>query len=72
MPTFSCSTCQGSEGIRQWPIHYVLPPMMIHKINTSVDYNKWLKHLDTQLNALNNQNPIKVSKVVRPTKKKTL
>ena len=28
--------------------------MMIHKINPSVDYNKWLKRLNTQLNT--NQN----------------
>ena len=41
--------------------------MMIHKITPSVDYNYWLKRLDTQLNETTNQNLIKVLKVVRPT-----
>ena len=45
---------------------------MIHKINPAVDYNKWLRRLDTQLNEPNNQNSIKVPKVVKPTNKKTL
>ena len=40
---------------------------MIHKIKPFVDYNQWLKRLDTQLNK-----PIKVSKVVKPTNKETL
>ena len=35
----------------------------------SVDYNNWLKHLDTQLNEPTNQNSIKVLKVVNPTNK---
>ena len=30
--------------------------MIIHKIDPSVDYNKWLKCLDTKLNKQNNQN----------------
>ena len=30
--------------------------MMIHKITPSVDYNKCLKRLDTQLNESTNQN----------------
>ena len=29
--------------------------MMIHKLNSSVDYNKWLKRLKTQLNEQSNQ-----------------
>ena len=29
-----------------------------------VDYNKWLKRLDTQLNEPTNQNSLKVAKVV--------
>ena len=37
---------QGSKGIRQWPINWFTSLIMIHKI--SVDYNYWLKHLDTQ------------------------
>ena len=43
--------------------------MMIHKITPSVDYNKWLKHLDTQLN---NSKFTIVTKVVKSTNKKTL
>ena len=31
--------------------------MMIHKITISVDYNQWLKRLDTQNNEQTNQNP---------------
>ena len=42
---------------------------MIHKINSSVDYNKWLKRLSTQLNEPTNQNSIKVTKVVQPSNK---
>ena len=34
------------------------------KNSISVDYNYWLKRLDTQLNELINQNPFKVPKVV--------
>ena len=36
-----------------------------------VDYNYWLKRLDTQLHELTDQNSIKVPKVVKP-KNKTL
>ena len=39
--------------------------MVIHKINPSVDDNKWLKRLDTQFNETNNQNSLKVPKVVK-------
>ena len=45
---------------------------MIHKITTIIDYNKWLKCLDTYLNKTTNQNTIKVLNVVKPTNKKTL
>ena len=44
--------------------------MMIDKITPSVEYNKWLKDLDTQPNEPNNQNSEKVPKVIKPTKKK--
>ena len=46
--------------------------MIIHKIASSVDYNYWLKRLDTQLNESTNQNSLKVPKVEKPTNKKTL
>ena len=46
--------------------------MMVHKINPSVDYNKWLKLLDTRLNKPTNRNLIKVSKDVNHMNKKTL
>ena len=45
-------------------------PMMIHKIAPTVDYNLWLKRLDTQLNEPSNQDSIKVPKVVKPMNKK--
>ena len=37
----------------------------------SVDFNQQLKRLDTQLNERTNQNSIKVSKVFKPTNKKS-
>ena len=43
--------------------------MMIHKIHSSVDYNYWLKRLDTQLNKSSNRNALKL---VKPKNKKTL
>ena len=46
--------------------------MMIHRITPSVDYNKWLKRMDTQLNEPTNKNSIKVPKVVKPINEKTL
>ena len=46
----------------------LISPMMIHIITPSVDYNKLLKRLDTQLIELTNQK--KVPKVVKQTKKK--
>ena len=45
---------------------------MLHKITPFVDYNKWSKRLDTQLNETTNYDSIKVPKVVKPTKKETL
>ena len=45
--------------------------MFIHFIPL-VDYNYWLKRLDTQLNELTNQNLIKVPKVIKLTNKKAL
>ena len=39
------------------------------KITRSVNYNQWLKSLNTQLNEPTNQNLIKVPKVVMPTYK---
>ena len=39
---------------------------------TTVDFNYWLKRLNIQLNERNNQNPIKVPKVVDPTNMKAL
>ena len=46
--------------------------MIIHKIIPSVDYNLWLKRLNSQLNKSTNQNTIKVPKVIDSTNKKTL
>ena len=45
---------------------------MIYKITPFVDYNKWLKRLDTQPNKGTNKNSVKVPKVVDTTNKKTL
>ena len=42
--------------------------MMIQKISLSVDYNSWLKRLETQLNEPTNK--IQVPNVVKPTNKK--
>ena len=47
-------------------------PMMIHKINPSVDYNYWSKRLDTQLIELINQNSKIVLKVIELKNKKKL
>ena len=44
--------------------------MLINKNTLYVDYNQWLKRLDTQLNEPNNQNV--VLKVDKPTNKETL
>ena len=39
--------------------------------NYSVDYNLWIKRLDTQLNEQTNQNSTKVHMIVKPTNKKS-
>ena len=57
--------------MRQWSIKQCTSPMMIHNITPSVDYNNWLKCLDTQLNEPTkqiNNGP----QVVEPTFEKTL
>ena len=41
-------------------------------ITPSVDYNRWLKLSDTQLNETTNQNSLIVPKVVMANNKKTL
>ena len=46
--------------------------MMIHKITPSLDYNQWLKRLDTKLNKPTPQNSIKVPKVYKAKNKKAL
>ena len=38
---------------------------MIKKITTSIDYNNWLKSLDTTILKPTNQNSIKVPKVFK-------
>ena len=43
----------------EFPVYATLP----------VDYNYWLKRLNTQLNESTNKNLIKVPKVVKPTNK---
>ena len=45
---------------------------MIQKVTPYVYYNQWLKRLNTQLNESTNQNPIKVTKVVKLINIKTL
>ena len=58
------SSSQRYKGIRQWPINSCTSPIMIHKFTLSVDYNQWLKHLDTQPNESTNQISDKGHKVV--------
>ena len=48
---------QGSKGIRQRLINWFTFPMIIDKVATSVDYNWWLKRLNTQLKEPTNQSP---------------
>ena len=71
---FKCNVCSnhGSKGIRQWSINLCTSQIIIHKISSTVDYNWWLKRLDTQLNEPTNKNSTKVPKVVNPTNKKIL
>ena len=40
--------------------------------NYPIDYNKWLKYLDTQLNESTNKNIMKVPKLVEATNKALL
>ena len=49
-----------------------IPNVDILYITTSVNYNYYLKRLETQLNEPTNQNSILVPKVVKPTNKKRL
>ena len=44
--------------------------VIINKITLSVNYNWWLKRLDTKLNEPTNQNSIKVPKIVNQTNRK--
>ena len=47
--------------------------MMIHKLNSSVDYNKWLKRLKTQLNEQSNQkSPKQLNQRIRKPYHETL
>ena len=54
-----CESMQGSKGIRQ---NLFTSSSGIHKSSPFVDYNKWLKRLDTQYNEPTNQNLVKVQK----------
>ena len=49
---------QGSKGIRQSPINWCTSPIIKQQNAPAVDYNYWLKRLDTQLNKPTNQNSI--------------
>ena len=42
-------------------------PILIHTITPSIDYNWWLKRLDTQLVEPTNQNLFKVYKIIKKT-----
>ena len=64
------SWTQESKMIRQWPINWCTSPMTILKIIPSVDYNKWLKRLDTQLYKPSNQNELKSLKLLGQRKRK--
>ena len=46
----------GSKRDMTWTINLCTPPMRIHKITPSLDYNWWLKRWVTQINELTNQN----------------
>ena len=45
--------------------------MIIQLITPSVEYNYWLKRLNTQNKERTSQNSVNVPKVVKPTNKKT-
>ncbi len=44
-----CLSYQGSKGISQKDDELMQIPILIHKITPSIDYNWWLKRLDTDL-----------------------
>ena len=50
--------------------NFMIFPIRVHKITPSLDYNKRLKHLDTQLNEPTNPKFHKSSKNVMQTNKK--
>ena len=51
---------------------YIPFPNDNKQITHPVDYNLWLKRLDTKINEQTNQNSMKVPKVINPLKKKKL
>ncbi len=53
-------------------VKLIYVPNEDRKITPFVDYNYWLKHLDTQINEPTNQNPIKFLKCCYANNKKTL
>ena len=57
---------------KSWPINCYTSPVMILKITPSLDFNQWLKCLDTHLNEPSNKNSMKVPEVIKPTNKKTI
>ena len=63
MPLILCPIEQGIT-IKNQGIIISKSPMMIKKTTLSVDYNKWLKRVDIQLNKPTNQNSINIPKVV--------
>ena len=44
-----------AKGIRQWSMNLCTSQIIIHKITPYLDYNQWLKRLDTQLIEPTNQ-----------------
>ena len=46
--------------------------MLIHKITPPIEYNYWLKRLDTKFNEQTIQNQKKVPELAEQTNKKTL
>ena len=63
---------QGYKGINKWPTNWFISPRYKHKNTPSVDYNYWLKRLDTHLSEPTNQNSVKVLNLAKQTKRKTL
>ena len=64
-----CTQGQGSKGIIQ--LNYIHNNTTLNNFS-HIDYNKWLKRVDTQLNKPTNKNSIKVPKLTEPTKKNLL